>query len=927
MIELKTLDKTFQMIHASDHITATIPDGMAFGLIGSNGAGKSTLLRMISGILKPDEGEVLIDGESVFENPSVKSQICFLSDTPYFFPNADIQQMRNYYMLCYPSFNRKLFDSLTDRFNLDPKRKISSFSKGMKKQVSILLGLCSGTKYLLCDETFDGLDPVVRQAVKSLFAAEILNRDFTPIISSHNLRELEDFCDSIGLLHQGQLLLTQSLDQIKCSVCKLQCVISDPHKEQQFLSSIKILKMERSGSLLTLTLRGSHSDILSAVQTYDPVFAEVLPLTLEEIFYHGLALKRHQLFAISYLAGLFLFLIPYIVCTVLTILVGAVKGIMTLSLAGECFLTMGTGILAFLLIYHTCIFAGMLTGRSVTMFLGTLVIGVYPSLVLTLLPSLRDAFFQTTYNVHDSIPEKLSEYLSPFPLFIRMLEQNNSYSNVFMITAALVLIVLLLAASIMLYRIYPSESAGNALAFKFTPPVFKVLISIPTAVFISLLVKSFIGASGTKWIIILSMLAIVLLCGLIEFIYWQDLKMLLKGWRSSVIAIGFVAVLLAVFQFDFTGYDTYLPKEEKIARIGTLPDSFASYFWYPEDYTSEDDRESFVLSDDVDVLYNLAQSGIENVKKGITPNTLYSSQTSMQTDKDSDNYICAAFCFELESGKKVYRNYCVSYNETLEAFTKLCQKEDYRKELFPIFHVEKENVSSVSLQDIYITPEELLLTAEQRTELLSAYEKDVLNTDIRKLGSEVPIGEFSLTIRHVPNKETNTNQPFHSWVNGTREWNAAVNTAFPVTSSEDETNYKTFSIGSLYIYEDYENTLSCLEKYGYKIKRLIRAEDIDSVTLYLSGDSMKNKKWNDLLASFSSAKDENNSDPDKAAYEQSDEKDATSMFTITAPEDFRLLAEHLYLNPSDFLDRGGTSRDYAEVTFKKENNTFTYLLK
>lgn len=178
--------------------------------------------------------------------------------------------------------------------------------------------------------------------------------------------------------------------------------------------------------------------------------------------------------------------------------------------------------------------------------------------------------------------------------------------------------------------------------------------------------------------------------------------------------------------------------------------------------------------------------------------------------------------------------------------------------------MEKENVSSVSLQDIYITPEELLLTAEQRTELLSAYEKDVLNTDIRKLGSEVPIGEFSLTIRHVPNKETNTNQPFHSWVNGTREWNAAVNTAFPVTSSEDETNYKTFSIGSLYIYEDYENTLSCLEKYGYKIKRLIRAEDIDSVTLYLSGDSMKNKKWNDLLASFSSAKDENNSDPDKA---------------------------------------------------------------
>lgn len=129
MIELKTLDKTFQMIHASDHITATIPDGMVFGLIGSNGAGKSTLLRMISGILKPDEGEVLIDGESVFENPSVKSQICFLSDTPYFFPNADIQQMRNYYMLCYPSFNRKLFDSLQTDLILIQNERSAAFQK------------------------------------------------------------------------------------------------------------------------------------------------------------------------------------------------------------------------------------------------------------------------------------------------------------------------------------------------------------------------------------------------------------------------------------------------------------------------------------------------------------------------------------------------------------------------------------------------------------------------------------------------------------------------------------------------------------------------------------------------------------------------------------------------------------------------------
>ena len=284
MIEFKNLDKTFHDIHAVDHISGTIRDGMVFGLIGSNGAGKSTLLRMISGIIRPDSGELLADGVSVFENPEIKSQICFLSDTPYYFPNADIRQMRSCYMMMYPSFDRKLFDSLTEKFRLDPKRKINSFSKGMKKQVSILLGLCSGTKYLLCDETFDGLDPVVRQAIKSLIAAEMMNRDFTPVISSHNLRELEDICDGIGLLHQGRLLLVRDLDQIRCSICKLQCVIPDAHREQALIRSLRILKMERTGSLLTLSVRGEREETVRLVQAQEPLFFEVLPLTLEEIF-------------------------------------------------------------------------------------------------------------------------------------------------------------------------------------------------------------------------------------------------------------------------------------------------------------------------------------------------------------------------------------------------------------------------------------------------------------------------------------------------------------------------------------------------------------------------------------------------------------------------------------------------------------------
>lgn len=284
MIELNDLDKTFHNIHAVDHVTGTIREGMVFGLIGSNGAGKSTLLRMISGIIRPDAGEILVDGESVFENPEIKSQICFLSDSPYYFQNACLKEMRDYYMTVYPTFNRKQFDSLTKIFNLDMNRRINSFSKGMKKQVSILLGLCAGTKYLLCDETFDGLDPVVRQAVKSLFAAEIMNRDFTPVISSHNLRELEDICDSVGLLHQGKLLLTQDLDQIKCNICKLQCVIQDAHLEQELLRNLRVVKMERTGSLLTLTVRGERSEVLRIAEAQNPLFIEVLPLTLEEIF-------------------------------------------------------------------------------------------------------------------------------------------------------------------------------------------------------------------------------------------------------------------------------------------------------------------------------------------------------------------------------------------------------------------------------------------------------------------------------------------------------------------------------------------------------------------------------------------------------------------------------------------------------------------
>lgn len=284
MIELKHVTKSFQGNPALAQVTAEIQDNMIFGLVGSNGAGKSTLLRLISGILKPEEGEITLDGKPIYENPEVKSQLCFLSDSVSYFPNSTPESMGQYYRIVYPAFDMDDYLSFLQKFNIPEKKKLQTFSKGQKKQVSLLLGFCAGTRYLLCDETFDGLDPVVRQAVKSLFAAELLKRDFTPVVASHNLRELEDICDSIGLLHQGKLLFARDLDSMKCSLCKMQCVIPDHAKEEQLLSELSILQYEKSGSLLTVTARGSRAEVLKHAREKDPLFAEVLPLSLEEIF-------------------------------------------------------------------------------------------------------------------------------------------------------------------------------------------------------------------------------------------------------------------------------------------------------------------------------------------------------------------------------------------------------------------------------------------------------------------------------------------------------------------------------------------------------------------------------------------------------------------------------------------------------------------
>ena len=284
MIEATNLTKKFDDILAVDHINAQIREGSVFGLIGTNGAGKSTFLRMAAGVLKPDEGSITIDGMDVYENEAAKRKFFYISDDQYFFGNATPEDMMNYYRIVYPEFDEKRFDSLLKSFGLQKNRKINTFSKGMKKQVSVILGICSNTDYLFCDETFDGLDPVMRQAVKSIFAAEIEDRNMTPVIASHNLRELEDICDHVGLLHKGGILLSKDLDDMKLNIHKIQCVLPDQTKEEALLKELDVLKKEHQGSLLILTARGTREEILQKVQTQNPIFCEVIPLTLEEIF-------------------------------------------------------------------------------------------------------------------------------------------------------------------------------------------------------------------------------------------------------------------------------------------------------------------------------------------------------------------------------------------------------------------------------------------------------------------------------------------------------------------------------------------------------------------------------------------------------------------------------------------------------------------
>ena len=281
MLELKNVTKTFGTTKALEDLTMVVPKGTVYGLVGPNGAGKSTAIRLALGVYRPDSGSITLDGKPVFENPEVKNRICSIPDEVFYFQSATMAEMKSYYKGMYPQFDEALFDKLYEVFQLPRNSPIRRFSKGMQKQAAFHLSLCTHPELLILDEPVDGLDPVMRRQVWSLLLSEVAQRETTVLVSSHNLRELEDICDHVGIMDQGRMLLERSLADMQGNTHKLQLVGNVP-------LDLEVLHESSSGRLKTLVVRGDVQEITQKVRATDPAYFDVLPLSLEEIFIYEL---------------------------------------------------------------------------------------------------------------------------------------------------------------------------------------------------------------------------------------------------------------------------------------------------------------------------------------------------------------------------------------------------------------------------------------------------------------------------------------------------------------------------------------------------------------------------------------------------------------------------------------------------------------
>ena len=284
MIEVKHVMKSFDGFHALDDLTMTVPKGAIYGLVGPNGAGKSTILRHLAGDYRQDSGEILLEGQPVFENPAAKSRMAVIPDELYYFGSGSVRDMMKFYRGIYPGFSMERYEKLKAAFPaVDEKRPIRRLSKGMQKQAAFWLALCCQPDYLLLDEPVDGLDPVMRRQVWSLLVGDVAERGTTVLVSSHNLRELEDVCDHVGILSHGRVALERSLSDLQGGTVKLQIAFQES-EPPELPEGIQVLHRSNVGRIYTYIVRGSAQEVLERFAVYQPLFQEALPLSLEEIF-------------------------------------------------------------------------------------------------------------------------------------------------------------------------------------------------------------------------------------------------------------------------------------------------------------------------------------------------------------------------------------------------------------------------------------------------------------------------------------------------------------------------------------------------------------------------------------------------------------------------------------------------------------------
>lgn len=293
MIQINDLVKRFDDKIVLDRLCCTIPEGCVYGLVGSNGSGKSTLLRLISGIYRPERGSIVIDGQPVFDNPNIKKRIVFVPDELYFLPHSNLRRMEQLYAAIYERFSHERFDALLRDFGLNPNANINTFSKGMRRQAATILALSCRADFILFDETFDGLDPVMRNLVKGLLYREVIERKATAVITSHSLRELEDTCDQLALLHKGGIIFESDVDHLKTSLFKVQVAFSDEYDASRF-EGIDVLNYLKRGSVASLIVRGDRDETETKIRAMDPMLFELLPLSLEEVFVYEMGQRGYE---------------------------------------------------------------------------------------------------------------------------------------------------------------------------------------------------------------------------------------------------------------------------------------------------------------------------------------------------------------------------------------------------------------------------------------------------------------------------------------------------------------------------------------------------------------------------------------------------------------------------------------------------------